>query len=67
VTPGRCSTAPAPAAQMVRGGMANRARQARRVGAVLGRELALRYDTAWLMAHKLRHVLSERPEYPSRA
>src|SRR6202158_1570410 len=30
----------------------------------LARELALRYDTAWLMAHKLRHVLSERPEYP---
>ena len=30
----------------------------------LARELALRYDTAWLMAHKLRHGLSERPEYP---
>src|SRR5580700_5421747 len=30
----------------------------------LARELALRDDTAWLMAHKLRHVLSERPEYP---
>jgi transposase-like protein len=29
----------------------------------LARELALRYDTAWLMAHKLRHGLSERPEY----
>jgi transposase-like protein len=29
----------------------------------LARELALRYDTAWLMAHKLRHALSERPEY----
>jgi hypothetical protein len=29
----------------------------------LSRELALRYDTAWLMAHKLRHVLSERSEY----
>src|SRR5262249_37654560 len=28
----------------------------------LARELALRYDTAWLMAHKLRHGLSERPE-----
>src|SRR6201998_681415 len=28
----------------------------------LARELALRYDTAWLMAHKLRHALSERPE-----
>src|SRR5271163_1958805 len=26
----------------------------------LARELALRYDTAWLMAHKLRHALSER-------
>ena len=25
----------------------------------LARELALRYDTAWLMAHKLRHGLSE--------
>jgi len=24
----------------------------------LARELALRYDTAWLMAHKLRHGLS---------
>ena len=30
----------------------------------LARELAVRYDTAWLMAHKLRHGLSERPEYP---
>src|SRR6266851_5104157 len=30
----------------------------------LARELALRYDTAWLMAHKLRHALSERAEYP---
>ena len=30
----------------------------------LARELALRYETAWLMAHKLRHGLSERPEYP---
>jgi Transposase zinc-ribbon domain len=30
----------------------------------LARELALRYATAWLMAHKLRHGLSERPEYP---
>jgi transposase-like protein len=29
----------------------------------LARELALRYDTAWLIAHKLRHVLSERSEY----
>jgi hypothetical protein len=29
----------------------------------LARELALRYDTAWLMAHKLRYGLSERPEY----
>ena len=27
----------------------------------LARELALRYDTAWLMAHKLRHGLSEDP------
>ena len=30
----------------------------------LARELALRYDTAWVMAHKLRHGLSERPEHP---
>ena len=30
----------------------------------LARELALRYETAWLMAHKLRHGLTERPEYP---
>lgn len=30
----------------------------------LARELALRYETAWLMTHKLRHGLSERPEYP---
>jgi hypothetical protein len=29
----------------------------------LARELALRYDTPWLMAHKLRDGLSERPEY----
>ena len=29
----------------------------------LARELALRYDTAWLIAHKLRHALSERPEF----
>jgi transposase-like protein len=29
----------------------------------LARELALRYDTAWLMAHKLRHALSERADY----
>ncbi len=25
-------------------------------------ELGLRYETAWLMAHKLRHGLAERPE-----
>ena len=30
----------------------------------LARELALRYDTAWLIAHKLRHALNERPEHP---
>ncbi len=29
-----------------------------------GRELGLRYETAWLMAHKLRHALTERPEFP---
>ncbi len=28
----------------------------------LARELGLRYETAWLMAHKLRHGLAERPE-----
>ena len=28
----------------------------------LARELELRYETAWLMAHKLRHGLTERPE-----
>ena len=28
----------------------------------LARELGLRYETAWLMAHKLRHGLTERPE-----
>ncbi len=31
---------------------------------MLARELGLRYETAWLMAHKLRHALSERPELP---
>ncbi len=41
------------------------ARDKRGVSALLlSRELALRYDTAWLMAHKLRHVLTERPEFP---
>src|SRR5260370_6707277 len=30
----------------------------------LARELALRYDTACLVAHKLRHGLSERPAFP---
>src|SRR6266446_6664829 len=51
-------------AQMVRGGMAV-GQDKRGVSALfLARELALRYDTAWLMAHKLRHGLSERPEYP---
>ncbi len=29
----------------------------------LARELELRYETAWLMAHKLRHALVERPEF----
>ena len=29
----------------------------------LARELDLRYDTAWLIAHKLRHALSERREF----
>jgi hypothetical protein len=48
---------------MVRGGVADRAGQARRVGFVLARELTLPYDTAWLMAQKLCHGLSERSEY----
>jgi len=30
----------------------------------LARELGLRYETAWLMAHKLRHGLAERPAFP---
>ncbi len=30
---------------------------------LLSRELGLRYETAWLMAHKLRHALTERPEF----
>jgi transposase-like protein len=30
----------------------------------LARELGLRYETAWLMAHKLRHGLTERHEWP---
>lgn len=29
----------------------------------LSRELDLRYDTAWLMAHKLRHALSESADF----
>jgi hypothetical protein len=52
-----------PAAQMVRCGMADRARQARRLGAVSRARTgaALRHSLA--DAHKLRHGLSERPEY----
>ncbi len=30
---------------------------------LLSRELGLRYETAWLMADKLRHALTERPEF----
>lgn len=30
----------------------------------LARELGLRYETAWLLAHKLRHALTERHEWP---
>jgi len=41
------------------------ARDKRGVSALLlSRELELRYETAWLMAHKLRHALTERPERP---
>jgi transposase-like protein len=40
------------------------ARDKRGVSALLlSRELGLRYETAWLMAHKLRHALTERPEF----
>ncbi len=40
------------------------ARDKRGVSALfLSRELELRYETAWLMAHKLRHALNERPEF----
>ena len=30
----------------------------------LSRDLGLRYETAWLMAHKLRHALTEGAEFP---
>ena len=41
------------------------ARDKRGVAALfLSRELSLRYETAWLMAHKLRHALTERSEFP---
>ncbi len=41
------------------------ARDKRGVSALLlSRELELRYETAWLMAHKLRHALTERPAFP---
>jgi transposase-like protein len=41
------------------------ARDKRGVSALfLSRELGLRYETAWLMAHKLGHALGERPEVP---
>ena len=41
------------------------ARDKRGVSALLlSRELGLRYETAWLMAHKLRHALTERSEFP---
>lgn len=32
----------------------------------LSRELDLRYETAWLLAHKLRHALTERQEFSLR-
>ena len=51
-------------AQMVPGGVVDGAGQARGLGLLLSRELGLRYETAWLMAHKLRHALTERPEFP---
>lgn len=41
------------------------ARDKRGVSALfLSRELGLRYETAWLMAHKLRHALSEHQTAP---
>jgi len=41
------------------------ARDKRGVSALLlARELGVRYETAWLMAHKLRHALTERLEFP---
>ena len=41
------------------------ARDKRGVSALfLSREFGLRYETAWLIAHKLRHALNERPEFP---
>ena len=41
------------------------ARDKRGVSALLlARELRLRYETAWLMAHKLRPVLTEPPDRP---
>ncbi len=40
------------------------ARDKRGVSALfMARELGLRYETAWLMAHKLRHALAERAEF----
>jgi hypothetical protein len=33
---------------------------------MLCRELSIRYDTAWLMAHKLRHALSESTDFQLR-
>ena len=41
----------------------NQVRPHSAIGAATARRLA-GYDTAWLMAHKLRHRLSERSEYP---
>src|SRR6516165_10724160 len=39
-------------------------RQARRLGQVSAAELGVAYQTAWTMAHKLRHGLSEDPSRP---
>ena len=42
----------------------NGPRQVRGLGQVLQRELGVAYQTAWTMAHKLRHGLSENPARP---
>ena len=47
---------------MVPGGVVDGTRQARGLGTVAVAGVELRYETAWLMTHKLRHPLNERPE-----